>query len=137
MSFFQQFTYGVVSEGFFAKKMRKFCRKCAQISKDSFSCVEKILRKFCGNLLKFDILRKDLRKFCRNFAKMRFSASEKSVEILRKVRGNFQANFWNNPFPNDPMSELLIFLGFPKLFGRISLLSLSCYRPVLFRGPTL
>ena len=64
----QQFTYGVVSEGFLVE----------------------ILRKMCGNVHKCGLLRQErVRNFHRNFA-----------EILEKI-------FCNEPFPNDPISELL------------------------------
>ena len=65
----QQFTYGVVSEGFFAESLRKFCGKFAEICKE-----------------------------------MRFIVPGKGAEILRKVRGNLWKFFWNDPFPNDPIS---------------------------------
>ena len=44
----------------------------------------------------------------RKFGKIICSiASGKCAEILRKVCGNFVENFCNDPFPNDPISELL------------------------------
>ena len=51
-----------------------------------------------------------LRKFCGNLQEIRFIASGKGAEILRKVCGNFveiAKIFCNDPFPNDPISELL------------------------------
>ena len=54
-----------------------------------------------------------LRKVCGNFAessrKLRFIAPGKGAGILRKFRGNLRKIFWNDPFPNDPISELLSF----------------------------
>ena len=53
-----------------------------------------------------------LRKVCGNSAessrKLRFIAPGKGAEILRKFRGNLRKMFCNDPFPNDPISELLI-----------------------------
>ena len=50
---YQQFTYGVVSEGVFAESLRKFCGKFAEICKEMrFIAPGKgveILRKVCGN----------------------------------------------------------------------------------------
>ena len=50
---FQQFTYGVVSEGVFAESLRKFCGKVAEICKEMrFIAPGKgaeILREVCGN----------------------------------------------------------------------------------------
>ena len=52
-----------------------------------------------------------LRKVCGNSAeslrKLRFIAPGKGAEILRKFRGNLRKIFCNDPFPNDPISELL------------------------------
>ena len=60
------------------------------------------LRKVCGNSAA--ILRK--------FAKSPFYCVRKgcgnSAEILRKVCGNLRKLFYNDPFPNDPISELLM-----------------------------
>ena len=57
------------------------------------------------------VFAESLRKFCRhsaeNLQKFRFNAS--SAESLRKFRGNLQNIFCNDPFPNDPISELLTF----------------------------
>ena len=39
--------------------------------------------------------------------KIRLIASGKGAETLQKFRGYFQTNFCNDPFPNDPISELL------------------------------
>ena len=78
----QQFTYGVVSEGVFAESSRKFCGKFAEI---------------CNNKKKRLLRQERLRKFCRN-----------SAESLQKLRGNLRKVFCNDPFPNDPISELLI-----------------------------
>ena len=40
----QQFTYGIVSEGFF---LQKFCGKFAEISKNSFYCVMQERAEIC------------------------------------------------------------------------------------------
>ena len=45
-----------------------------------------------------------LRKLCGN---LHFIAPGNSAEILRKARGNLRNIFCNDPFPNDPISELL------------------------------
>ena len=57
----QQFTYGVVSEGFLAESLWKFCGKFAKICKDTFIAsgkgaeiprkVAEISRKFAENVL--------------------------------------------------------------------------------------
>ena len=39
--------------------------------------------------------------------KLRFIAPGKGAEILRKFRGNLRKFFCDDPFPNDPISELL------------------------------
>ena len=62
-----------------------------------------------------------LRKVCGNSAessrKLRFIAPGKGAEILRKFSGNLRNMFCNDPFPNDPISELLkYFLGIWKSF---------------------
>ena len=41
-----------------------------------------------------------------------------SVQSLWKSRGNFQTNFCNYPFPNDPISELLILRGWVHMHVR-------------------
>ena len=52
-----------------------------------------------------------LRKLCGKFAEickeMHLIAPGKGAEILRKFRGNLRKIFCNDPFPNDPISELL------------------------------
>ena len=71
--YYQQLTYGVVSEGFFAESLRKFCGKFAE---------------------NYVLLRQErARKFCGKFA---------------EIRGNLRKIFCNDPFPNDPISELSI-----------------------------
>ena len=49
--------------------------------------------------------------FCGKFAETTFYCARKgcgnSVESLRKFRGNLRKFFCNDPFPNDPTSELL------------------------------
>ena len=58
------------------------------------------LQSFCGNS-----------KTLRRFAKIRFIALGKGAEILQKVveiSWKFAEVFFNDPFPNDPISELLI-----------------------------
>ena len=50
----QQLTYGVVSEGFFAESLRKFCREFAETT---FCCA----RKGCGKFAEIS------RKFVENF----------------------------------------------------------------------
>ena len=53
LAIFQQFTYGVVSEGVFAESLRKFCGKFAgNLQRNAFIAPGKgaeILRKVCGN----------------------------------------------------------------------------------------
>ena len=80
---FQQFTYGVVSEGVFAESLLKFCGKFAKI-------YAKITKK------KRNVL-------------MRQEKGAKFCGKLRKFRGNLRNFFCNDPFPNDPISELLVF----------------------------
>ena len=72
---FQQYTYGVVSEGVFAESLRKFCGKFAEICRKYVLLRQERVRKFCGK--------------------------------LRKFRGKLRKIFCNDPFPNDPISELL------------------------------
>ena len=52
-----------------------------------------------------------LRKFCGKFAETTFYCARKgcgnSAESLRKFRRNLRKIFCNDPFPNDPISELL------------------------------
>ena len=61
------------------------------------------------------VFAESLRKFCGNSAessrKIRFIAPRKGVESLRKFRGNLRKMFCNDPFPNNPISELLSFGG--------------------------
>ena len=72
------YTYGIVSEGVFAASLQKFCRKFAEI---------------CTKKKKNVSLRQErVRKFCGK---------------LQKCRGNVQIFFCNDPFPSDPISELL------------------------------
>ena len=51
-----------------------------------------------------------LRKVCGKFAETTFYCARKgcgnSAESLRKFRGNLRKLFCNDPFPNDPISEL-------------------------------
>ena len=62
------------------------------------------------------VFAESLRKFCGKFAETRFYCARKgcgnSAESLRKFRGNLRKIFCNDPFPNDPISELLISLFF-------------------------
>ena len=62
-----------------------------------------------------------MRKFCGNFAeisqKLRFIAKgrvRKFCGKLRQFRRNLQNIFCNDPFPIDPIGELLIFVGRKK-----------------------
>ena len=63
-----------------------------------------------GSLAK-GFLRKVYGNSAENSRKIRFIAPGKDAEILRKVlrkfRGNLRKIFCNDPFPNDPISELL------------------------------
>ena len=57
------------------------------------------------------VFAESLRKFCGKFAETTFYCARKgcgiSAESLRKFRGNLRKFFCNDPFPNDPISELL------------------------------
>ena len=55
------------------------------------------LRKFCGKL----------RKFYQKYVLLRQERVRKFCGKLQTFRGNLQKIFCNDPFPNDPMSELL------------------------------
>ena len=58
------------------------------------------------------VFAESLRKFCGKFAETTFHCARKgcgnSAESLRKFRGNLRKLFCNDPFPNDPISELLM-----------------------------
>ena len=56
--FLQQLTYGVVSEGFLAESLRKFCRNSAESSR---KLRQERVRKFCGKFAEIS------RKFAENF----------------------------------------------------------------------
>ena len=64
------------------------------------------LRKVCGNSAE------NLRKFAKNTFYCVRKGCGNSAESLRKFRGNLRKIFCNDPFPNDPISELLKFVAF-------------------------
>ena len=86
----QQFTWGVVSEGFFAESLRKFCRKFAELCREIRSIAPgkgaEILRKVCRNFA--EILRNI---FC-NDPSPNDPISELLIcaQTLRKLRGPCQ-----------------------------------------------
>ena len=63
-----------------------------------------------------------MQNFCGKFAETTFHCARKgcgnSAESLQKFRGNLRNIFCNDPFPNDPISELLKSGPFPKKVGK-------------------
>ena len=65
------------------------------------SLAKGFLRKVCGSSAE------NSRKFAKNTFYCVRKGCRNSAESLRKFRGNLQKFFCNDPFPNDPISELL------------------------------